>query len=215
MLQKLYRHLFCQPHMGRRIPVLILSVVTMGLCIALLDQLRFGTDPCTVFHLGVSRNVLGWPLGPWQLVFNVVLLVIILAMGEGRRIGLGTLANTFLVGYSADFFSFVINTIHPLTGETLAVRLAVFVPTMALLLVAVAFYMVVDLGVGPYDAVPQIIAGRVRRIPFAPIRMAWDIVITLIGFLLDSTVGVVTIVTGFCLGPVISAIAARFRPLFE
>lgn len=215
MLQKLYRHLFCQPRMGRRIPVLILSVVLMGLCIALLDQIQFGTDPCTVFNLGVSRKVLGWDLGPWQLVFNGTLLIVILLLKEGRRIGLGTLANTFLVGYSADFFAFVINSIHPLAGETLAVRIAVFVPTMALFLVAVAFYMVVDLGVGPYDAVPQIIAGRVRRIPFAPIRMAWDIVITVIGFLLGSTVGVVTVITGFCLGPIISAIAARFRPLFE
>lgn len=214
MLKKLYRHLFCQKHMERRIPVLILSVVLMGLCIAIFDQVDFGTDPCTVFNLGVSRHLLGWELGPWQLLFSGVLMAAILLLKEGRRIGLGTLANMVLVGYSVDFFRWVINSIHPLTGETLMVRLMVFAPAMVLFLVVVAFYMVVDLGVGPFDAIPQIIAAR-AKIPFAPVRMAYDILALLIGWLLGSTVGVVTLVTGFCLGPIISAIAAKFRPWFE
>ena len=35
-----------------------------------------------------------------------------------------------------------------------------------------------------------------------------------IGWLLGSTVGVVSIVTGFFLGPIIAAIAKKFRPWF-
>ena len=31
-MQKIIRHLFCQPHMARRIVVLILSVTIMGAC---------------------------------------------------------------------------------------------------------------------------------------------------------------------------------------
>jgi uncharacterized membrane protein YczE len=202
--------------MERRIPVLLLSVILMGLCVAVFDQIQFGTDPCTVFNLGISRNVLGWNnLGPWQLIFNVVLLTVILLMREGRRIGLGSLANMVLVGFAKDFFDWVINSIHPLTGAPLGVCIAAFIPTMALFLVAVSFYMCVELGVAPYDAIPQIIASRVKKIPFAPIRMAFDISVTVIGFLLDSTVGVVTIITGFCLGPIIQIIADRVRPWFE
>lgn len=216
MLKKLSAHLFCQPHMERRIPVLILSVITMGFCVAVFDQIQFGTDPCTVFNLGVSRNLLGWDsLGNWQLIFNACLLALILALKEWRRIGLGSLANMVLVGYAKDFFDWAINRIHPLSGAPMQECLIAFVPTMAIFLVAVAFYMVVDLGVAPYDAIPQIIASRVRRAPFAPIRMGFDITVTLIGFLLGSTVGVVTIITGFCLGPIIQAIAAKFRPMFQ
>ena len=36
----------------------------------------------------------------------------------------------------------------------------------------------------------------------------------LLGWLLGSTVGVVSIVTGFFLGPIIAAIAKKFRPWF-
>ncbi len=216
MLRKLYAHLFCQPRMERRIPALLISVILMGACVAVFDQIRFGTDPCTVFNLAMARNVLGWDdLGPWQLIFNTVLLVFILLMKEGRRIGLGSLANMVLVGYAKDFFDGVINSIHPLTGAPMGVCIAAFVPTMALFLVVVAFYIVVDLGVAPYDAIPQIISGRLPRANPALVRMGFDIAVTVIGWLIGGTVGVVTIITGFCLGPLIQLIANRFRPWFN
>lgn len=203
-----------KPRMGRRAGVLLLSVMMMGVCVAVFDQLGFGTDPCSVLNLGVSR-LIGWSFGNYQLLFNALLLVVIVAIGEVRRIGLGTLANMVVVGYAADAMMWLLNHTHPLTQETLLVKLIVFVPTMAVFLVAVSFYMVVDLGVAPYDAMPQIIAGRQKRFGFTAVRVTWDITVILLGLAAGSTVGLVTIVTGFFLGPVITAIANRFRVLFE
>lgn len=215
MLRKLYRHLFCQPHMERRIPVLILSVVLMGMCIAFFEKTRVGTDPCTVFNLSMAQNVLHWQnLGTWQLLFNLVLLAGILLLREGRCIGLGSLANMVLVGYSRDFFKPLVERLLPGELESLLVRGAVFVPTMAVFLVAVAFYMVVELGTAPYDAVPQIIARRTKA-PFAVVRVIFDITVTAVGFLLGGQVGVFTVLACFFLGPVIAAIAAKFRPWFN
>ena len=203
-----------KPRMGRRVVVLFLSVIMMGVCVAVFDQLGFGTDPCSVLNLAVSR-LIGWSFGNYQLLFNAVLLTVIIAIGEIRRIGLGTLANMVVVGYAADATLWLLNHTHPLIHETLPVKLAVFVPTMALFLVAVSFYIVVDLGVAPYDAMPQIIAGRQRRVSFTVVRVLWDVAVIILGFLTGGTVGLVTIVTGFFLGPVISAIANRFRAFFE
>ncbi len=215
MLRKLYNHLFCQPHMGRRIPVLIVSVILMGMCIAFFEKTRVGTDPCTVFNLSVSQNVLHWQnLGTWQLLFNLLLLAVILLMKEGRCIGLGSLANMVLVGYSRDFFKPIVELLLPGEVESLLVRGAVFVPAMALFLVAVSFYMVVELGTAPYDAVPQIISRR-TKIPFAWVRIGYDILVTVIGFLLGGQVGIFTVLSCFFLGPVIAAIAAKFRPWFN
>lgn len=215
MLRKLYNHLFCQPHMGRRIPVLIVSVILMGMCIAFFEKVRVGTDPCTVFNLSISQNVLHWQnLGTWQLLFNLLLLAVILLMKEGRCIGLGSLANMVLVGYSRDFFKPIVELLLPGEVESLLVRGAVFVPAMALFLVAVSFYMVVELGTAPYDAVPQIISRR-TKIPFAWVRIGYDILVTVIGFLLGGQVGIFTVLSCFFLGPVIAAIAAKFRPWFN
>lgn len=215
MLKKLTDHLFCQPRMGRRIPVLVLSVILMGMCIAFFEKTRVGTDPCTVFNLSITQNVLHWQqLGPWQLIFNTVLLIVILLLKEGRCIGLGSLANMVLVGYSRDFFKPIVEWLLPGEMTSLLARGAVFVPAMALFLVAVAFYMVVDLGTAPYDAMSQIIARR-AKLPFAAVRITYDIAVTVIGFLLGGQVGVFTVLSCFFLGPVISAIAAKFRPWFS
>lgn len=216
MFHKLYKHLFCQPHMERRIPVLLLSVTVMGMCVAFLEKLQVGTDPCTVFNLSMTQNVLhGDSLGTWQLLFNLFLLAIILLMRGGRYIGLGSLANMVMVGYARDFFKPIVERLLPGESHSLLVRGGVFVPVMLLFLVAVAFYMVVELGASPYDAVPQIMSSRLKNVPFSLIRIAYDIAVTVVGFLLGGQVGVFTVASCFFLGPVISAIAAKFRPWFQ
>lgn len=216
MFRKLYRHLFCQPHMERRIPVLLISVILMGMCVAFFEKLQVGTDPSTVLNLGIAQNILHWKnLGTFQLLFNLFLLAIILLLREGRFIGLGSAANMVLVGYSRDFFKPIVERLLPGEDLSLWVRGGVFIPITALFLVAVAFYMVVELGTAPYDAVPQIIAARLKKIPFFVIRIAFDTLVTLVGFLLGGPAGIFTIVACFFLGPIISAIAAKFRPWFN
>lgn len=208
------KQLVGKPRMERRVVMLLLSVFMMGVGVGILDQLGFGTDPCSVLNLGMSK-LLGWSFGNYQLAFNLLLLAIILLMKEARRIGLGTIANMVAVGYVADLTTWILDMVHPLYNEILLVKILVFVPTMLMFMVAVAFYMVVDLGVSPYDAMPQIISGRVKKLSFTVIRIIWDVSATVIGFLVGGTVGVVTIIMGFFLGPVISAIAKKFQPWFE
>ena len=202
-----------KPRMIRRLIALLLGVFFMGAGVAVFDQLGFGTDPCSVFNLAVSR-LIGWGYGNWFVTMNIILLLILLACKELRRIGIGSLANIFLVGYSADFVSWIINSIHPLTGETLTVKLIVFVPTMVMFLLAVSLYMVVDLGVSPYDAIPQVLAARMKK-PFSVVRLFWDVLFLALGYLLGGTVGLVTLVTGFCLGPIYGGIAKRLQPFFD
>lgn len=207
-------HLFGKPHMLRRVTVLVISEFVAGICVAILDQIGFGTDPCSVMNLAVSRT-LGWSFGNYTLFFNALLLLIIFLLKEGRRIGLGTLANMVLIGYSADFATFLINRIHPIAPETLPVKIVIFIPTLLVFLTTVALYMVVDLGVAPYDAIPQIIAARQKRLSFTPVRILWDVAATLIGLLLGGVAGAVTILCCFFLGPVISWAARKLRRFFE
>ena len=216
MLKKLYNHLFCQPHMARRIPVLIISVILMGMCVAFFEKVQVGTDPCTVFNLSMAQNVLHWQnLGTWQLIFNLILLAVILLLKEGRFIGLGSLANMVLVGFSRDFFKPIVEWLLPGDVHSLLVRGGVFVPTMLLFLFAVAFYMVTDLGTAPYDAISQIIAARQKKLSFAVVRILFDSTFAALGVLLGGQIGIFTVAACFFLGPVISAIAAKFRPWFS
>ena len=201
-----------RPRMGRRLVSLLLSVEMMGVCVAVFDRIALGTDPCSTMNLGLSR-LTGLSFGTWQLTLNALLMLIVLRFDVGR-IGAGTLANMVLIGYTADFVMAVLDRFPALLTLTLCMRLAVFVPTMVLFLLAASVYMAVDLGVAPYDAVPQILAAHANRLSFRAIRVCWDVGVMLIGFALGSTVGLTTVVTGFCLGPVIAAVTERMKGVY-
>ena len=88
-----------------RMVIVILATILMGFCLSWLLLIDLGTDPCTMMNQAISSK-LGISIGNWQAGFNIVLLVIVIIFGE-RNLGVGTLANMFLVGYSIDFFTWM------------------------------------------------------------------------------------------------------------
>jgi len=204
---------FRRPRMGRRLIALALSLTVMGIGIAMFKTVGFGTDPCSTFTLGVSRRT-GISFGTCQLVFNLLLFIPVVCQ-DLSRIGIGTIGNMVGVGYIADFAMRIISAHLPEGGLTMAVRVVLFALSMVIFLIAASFYMVVDMGVAPYDAVPQLIAARTKKLRPRTVRMLWDLSMRSIGFLLGSTVGLTTLITGFCLGPAIAFVSSRVRGWFE
>lgn len=76
---------------------------------------------------------------------------------------------------------------------------------IGLLLVSLAcsMYMTSDLGVSTYDVMAISLAKLPTRIQFRAWRIGTDCICVLTGFLLGATVGVGTVLTAFCMGPVI------------
>lgn len=66
-----------------------------------------------------------------------------------------------------------------------------------------------------YDAIPQLISAHTSRLSARAVRMLWDISILSLGFLLGSTVGLTTLITGFCLGPAIVFVSDHVKNWFE
>lgn len=205
--------LFKRPRMGRRLAVLTVSLIVIGMCVAVFKTVGFGTDPCSTFTLGVSART-GVSFGTCQLAFNLLMFLPVVRF-DLSRIGIGSLGNMVGVGYIADFCMRVIELQTPPGGFSMAARAVMFAVSMAAFLTAASFYMVVDLGVAPYDAVPQLISRRMRRLSARTVRMLWDIAILTAGFLLGSTVGLTTLITGFCLGPAIAFVSGHVGDWFR
>lgn len=181
---------------------LVLSVVTMGFCLSFLNQTSFGTDPCTMFNLGMSK-MLGFSLGNWQALFNCVLFIFVFLFAKDQ-IGWGTLANMFLVGYSFDFFSWINGMILPTDFfEPMLNRILITIPALGIFVIAVAVYIAIQQGTSPYDAMPYIINKKLTKVSFKLVRMGWDIGVTILGVLLGEKIGLITIVMAFTLGPAI------------
>ena len=202
-----------RPRMGRRVVALFGSIFMMGFCVAVFKLIGAGTDPCSCMNLGISGR-LGISFGTWQLTLNIALLLIVMRFAP-EKISLGTLVNMVFVGYIADFFMYLLGGFIPEPGLSLAARALIFVPALVVFLLAASIYLTVDLGCAPYDALPMIIAAHTDRFSYRVIRMAWDLAALSIGFLLGATVGIATVITGFCIGPAITAVGARLHGLFE
>ena len=204
---------FRRPHMKRRLPALAVSLTLMGVCIAVFKTVGFGTDPCSTSTLGVSART-GVTFGTCQLVFNLLLFIPVIRY-DLSRIGIGTIGNMVGVGYIADFCMRLIGARLPPEGLSMTERVLMFAVSMAVFLVAASFYMVVDLGVAPYDAIPQLIAAHTGKLSYRGVRMIWDLSMLSMGFLLGSTIGLTTLITGFFLGPAITLVAKRVHGWFE
>ena len=187
----------------KKLILVVISVIMMGFSLSFLNQTNLGTDPYTVLNLGIASKV-GLSLGNSQAIFNCILLLIVFLFDK-RQIGWGTIANMFLVGYSFDFFTWLNSFWVP--GEiyrTMVGRILVMIPSLLVFILVAATYMSVQLGTSPYDAVPFIISTKLPKVPFRMIRISWDVLACVVGILLDSKLGIVTIVMAFALGPVIT-----------
>ena len=134
---------------------------------------------------------LGIPFGTLQLMVNAIMMIFVIRY-DPSRIGLGTLANMTVVGYVAEFFMYVIDQFPVLETLSLTARIVIFVPALALFLLAASTYMCVDMGVAPYDAIPQIIAAK-KGWSFRLVRTCWDFVMMVGGALLGATAGPVSV----------------------
>ena len=202
-----------RPRMGRRVVALFGSIFMMGFCVAVFKLIGAGTDPCSCMNLGISGR-LGISFGTWQLMLNIALLLIVMRFAP-EKISLGTLVNMVFVGYIAELFMHLLGGLIPPEGLPPLTLAVVFALTLAAYLVSASIYLAADLGCAPYDAVPMILAAHTKRLTYRAIRVVWDVAALSIGFALGETVGIATLITGFCLGPAITAVGARVRGWFE
>lgn len=196
----------------RQIIGVLIGVIFMGFGISWLVPCGFGTDGYSAMNLAISDRI-GWTFGTWQAALNCVMFVVVLLF-DRKLIGIGTLANMILVGYSCDFFSWIRDMILPTDFFALLwVRIAVAVPALIVFVIAAAVYIDMGLGTSPYDALPFILHKRMSKFSFRIVRIAYDLAFILVGYLFGAPFAVVTIMMAFLLGPAIEWVGKKIKPL--
>ncbi len=199
-------------HARRRVVALLISTFLMGFCVAIFDRVGFGLDPCSTFSMGLS-GLTGLSFGTCQFLLNLVLFIPVVLM-DPSLIGLGTVANMVLVGYTADLFLLLLRPVLS-PASPFGVRLLLLAVAMCIFLPAVAFYLVIDLGVAPYDAGAQLLSAKVNRFPYRIVRIVWDVSFLMLGWLMGSIIGLTTLANSLLIGPAVGVLRPRIEPLFE
>lgn len=193
------------------------SVIMMGFGVSLLVLTQMGTDPCSSMNYGVSRTV-HMSFGTYQLLFNLVLLIAVL-IGNYRLIGTGTVGNMVLVGYAADFFSWIWSDVCHIPADlSLGVRLLILLPTLLIFVTAAACYMNSGHGMAPYDAVPFILSNKLEKATgksgfFRPLRLSLDLLATVIGYFTGGEVGLMTVLMVILLAPTVEFVGKQFQKI--
>ena len=171
--------------------VMIIAVIVMGMCVSLLVMCDMGTDPCSAMNYGISHK-LGMSFGNYQLLSNFVLLILVIIF-EKKLIGTGTFGNMILVGYSADFFTWIWKEVcHVQEQLNLSTRIAILIPALILFILAAAIYMQSGHGTAPYDAVSFLISDKIEKHSGKNMfRIVYDLAATCIGVITGGEVGVI------------------------
>lgn len=184
----------------------------MSFGLALLRNINLGTDTCACFAQGIN-NYLPFSFGTCLVLFHMVTLCFVIRL-DISMIGFGTLGNMLFLGYISDFFSWVFSKLLPAGFfDGTVTRYALLVPSLVIFMLGVATYVCSGLGASPFDALPFIIAARVKKLPFKAVRILWDVFFMIMGTLLGGNFGIVTVVSAFCLGPVISVVQKKLEVL--
>ena len=178
--------------LGRRLPQLAVGLVLYGASLALMVRGGLGLAPWDVLHSGFIRHV-PITLGQAVVLFSFVVLLLWIPLRE--KPGIGTVANAFLVGLSADA------TLAVLTApEGWWAGAALMVAGVVLNGLATALYIGSQFGRGPRDG---LMTGLARRTGWSLrlVRTGLEVAVVLIGLALGGVLGLGTVLYAVAIGP--------------
>lgn len=184
----------------RRMLGMVLGNILIGLGISLFKFSGMGNDPFSAMIMSISHQ-LGLSYSTLLVILNLFIFLVEITLGR-KFIGIGTFANWFLVGYVAEFFIWLTNTIFiapgSLPGQLLSVALGVIIISLG-----ASLYQTADAGIAPYDSISLIMDERISVLPYFWCRMIGDVTCVVICLLTGGLIGLGTFLCAFGLGPII------------
>jgi len=177
----------------------IFAFLCNGMAISLFISAGFGLDPISVFSAGLA-NVFHTTVGMASLGFYFVVILATFFV-DRSYISVATLLSLVIVGPSIDLFTKIFSCVVTPESDML-LRIIFFVIACLSLAFAVALYLSVHFGISAADMIPIIVSDKTQR-QFRWCKVAFDIMVIIIGILLGGSFGIGTIIAGFITGPTI------------
>lgn len=176
-----------------RVLRLIFGLFVYGVGIVFTIRANIGYAPWDVFHAGLAKTV-GISFGTASIWVGV--MIVILAVILGERVGLGTLLNMVLIGVFIDLIMFL--GVVPLASNFF---LGLLMMAIGMIVIALAtfFYIGSGFGAGPRDSL-MVAVTRLTKLPVGVCRGSIEVMAVLAGWLLGGLLGIGTVVSAFSIG---------------
>jgi uncharacterized membrane protein YczE len=184
----------------RRLAQLTVGLVLYGVTLAMLIRGTLGNASWDVLHQGMAEH-LPISIGTAVIVMSLVVLLFWIPLRELP--GLGTVANSFAVGLTADLTLSLLDA-----PEALWERSLLMVGGIVLNALATALYIGSQFGPGPRDG---LMTGLHRRtgVSIRTVRTGLEVGVVAIGWLLGGVVGIGTVLYALAIGPLVQVMLPR------
>jgi uncharacterized membrane protein YczE len=185
----------------RRLSQLAVGLVLYGLTLGMMLRATLGNASWDVLHQGMAAH-LPMSIGTAVIVMSLVVLLFWIPLREMP--GLGTIANSFVVGLVAD------ETLRLLSAPDLMwERVLLLVGGVVLNALATALYIGSQFGPGPRDG---LMTGLHRRtgLSIQVVRFGIEVSVVAVGWVLGGVVGVGTVLYAVAIGPLVQLMLPRF-----
>jgi len=192
----------------RRVPRVVFGLVLFGVGISMMILADLGLSPWEALHQGISYQT-GIPIGTVGIITGILVLILWVPLGE--KLGLGTIMNVFLIGIVIDLTIWL----APESIDETWLQWGLLVGGVLLVGVGSGLYIGGGLGPGPRDG---LMTGLARRdIPIGLARGGVEISVLVFGWLLGGTIGIGTVLFAFGIGPLIGLLLPLMSldPLYD
>ncbi|MBU3201820.1 hypothetical protein LL037_25295 (plasmid) [Clostridium estertheticum] len=188
-----------------------LGVILCGISISCSKTARLGTDPFSCFVIGIW-NIFKFK---YNFVYTAINIAILLSVFFIRKkyIGVATLFTVFITGIVVEKGMVIMGNWFP--DPSLFERGGLMLFAIVIMCFGSSLYFTANIGVSAYDAYALILVDK-HIAPFKICRIATDIVCVCVGAFLGATIGIGTIATALCMGPLIDYFNNSFsKPFLE
>ena len=184
---------------------LFIGLVLSAFGIALVINAGLGAFPASVFNLGIAHTT-GFSYGTANMIAE--LLVLLINIKNKEKIGLTTLANTFITGYIINFWLFVI-------PESNSILIGIPMILLGMIMLSLGSYFITKCGFGnsASNGLMMVLIRKTKK-PLSMIRTIQELFFMVFGFLLGGQIGFATILLSLCFGSVMGIIykVLKFNP---
>lgn len=171
--------------------LLCIGLICFGIGEALLIAAGAGVSPWVVFAQGIA-NISGWSIG--TATFAVSVGVLLFWVPLRQRPGIGTIMNALVIAAAMDY-----SLPHLPVPENYFLKILEAVAGILLVGLGSGIYLIANLGPGPRDGLMTGLQ-RLSNLPIAWVRLAIEITVVGLGWLLGGVVGLGTLLFAFSVG---------------
>ncbi len=175
---------------------LLWGLFLYALAIVVTINAQIGYASWDVFHVGLAKTT-GISIGTASILTGVVIVILTVLLGE--KLGLGTILNMILIGVLLDIILWF--NIIPVANNFITGNIMLFIG-LVIISFATYFYIESGFGAGPRDSL-MVALTRKTGLPIGVCRGTLEILVVLVGWKLGGMVGIGTLLAAFIIGPCI------------